>query len=333
MPIAADGGRRLVAWLCTCGVLLSGCSLLKLSGGQLELINEQVPLARALERETDPERRALLAVTPDVIAFAEDVVGLHAGHSYRGYYHTERNGLTYVLTACRRDRFEAYTWWFPIAGEVEYRSYWDEDDARAAAAELEAQGYDTWISPSRAYSSLGILRDPICTTMLRDGLLGYVEVLIHELSHAKLYVPGHTDWNEALASFVGERGAERFFAEERYRHSVYAEAMRARALRREAFDRAVAGAYVRLEQLYASSAHAADKAATRAAELAALSREIAALYPEDDPARWQMNNARLLHFHRYSASGPVLLQLWAASGQNFRRFWELARAYAREHLS
>jgi len=190
-PVARFG------WL-ACLLLGSGCGLLPLAAGQLSLINDQLPLPAAIAHESDPERRRLLTEVPSILAFAEDVVGLHAGTSYRGYFATERSGMTYVVTACERTRFVPYSWWFPIVGTVEYRSYWDEADALAAAAELEAEGYDTWISPARAYSSLGILSDPVATTMLRDGLPALVEVLIHELTHARLFVPGQTAVAESV---------------------------------------------------------------------------------------------------------------------------------------
>ena len=37
------------------------------------------------------------------------------------------------------------------------------------------------------------------------------EVLIHELTHATLYVPGFSAFNENLANFVGARGAALFW--------------------------------------------------------------------------------------------------------------------------
>jgi predicted aminopeptidase len=310
-------------------VLLSGCSLLQLGAGQLALINDQVPLSTAIEREPDPERRALLREVPAIVGFAEDVVGLHAGASYSGYFATERSGLTYVLTACQRTRFEAYSWWFPIVGTVEYRSYWDEADALAAARDLEAKGYDTWISPSRAYSSLGILRDPITTTMLRDGLPALTEVLIHELSHAKLFVPGHTEWNEALASFVGERGAERYFQGERFAHTGLAGEVAQRATRRVELDRLVSETYDALEALYDSAISEAEKLALRDQRFAALSQRLRALYDEERMPDVRMNNARLVHLHRYSANSQLLIELWRASGENFREFWRYAQAYVK----
>jgi predicted aminopeptidase len=327
--VEARAGRVALACL---SLSLSGCSLLELARGQLSLINDQVTLERAIAREPDPERRELLREVPAIVAFAEDVVGLHAGRSYRGYYEIERRGLTFVLTACKRTQFEAYAWWFPVVGKVEYRSYWDEDDAQVAARELEANGYDTWISPSRAYSSLGILRDPIATTMLHDGLLGLAEVVIHELSHAKLFVPGQTAWNEALASFVGERGAERYFSAARFAHSEFALRMKARAERRLALDREVDAAYTELDRLYGSDQTEAEKLGARERSFARVSDILRQVHPDDDPSSWRINNARLVHIHRYTANNGVLAELWEHSGQNFRRFWLQAERYAHEQF-
>lgn len=314
---------------CVC-LLSTGCSLTSLAAGQLALINEQLPLSAAIAREEDPVRKRLLAEVPAILDFAEDVVGLRVGASYQGYFATERSGLTYVVTACERTRFEPYSWWFPIVGTVEYRSYWDEAEAQAAALQLEAEGYDTWISPSRAYSSLGILRDPVATTMLRDGLLGLVEVLIHELSHARLFVPGQTAWNESLASFVGEIGAERYFAAQRFAGSSLQLQSQKRAVRRGEFERLTRAAYEELERLYVSDLPDARKLQLRQGRFEALTAELRKLYPDEPERDLRVNNARLVHFQRYSATGPEIAELWAKSGGSFRRFWLLAEARAKQ---
>jgi predicted aminopeptidase len=270
-----------------------------------------------------------LAEVPAILDFAEDVVALHPCRSYQGYFATERKGLTFVVTACERTRFEPYHWWFPIVGTVEYRSYWDEDAALAAAAKLEASGYDTWISPSRAYSSLGILRDPVATTMLHDGLPGLVEVLVHELSHARLFVPGQTAWNEALASFVGEASAERYFEEQRFAGGSLQRRARRLGQRRQAFDALIQSAYAKLEQLYTSDVPTQLKLQQREVMFSELTAALRELYPDEPQRDLRVNNARLVHFQRYSANGPLLAELWDKSGRNFRRFWLLAEAYAK----
>jgi predicted aminopeptidase len=310
-------------------LVLQACSLGDLAGGQLALINGQVQLDRAIEREQDAERRRLLQEVPAIRSFAEQSVGLWAGKSYTGYFATDRKGLTFVVTASEQLRLEPYSWWFPVAGKVEYRSYWDEEDAIAEAAELEAKGYDTWISASRAYSTLGIFRDPVITTMLRDGLPALVEVLVHELSHAKLYVPGHTDWNEALASFVGERGAERYFEAPKFASTPYPAEVKLRAERRARFAVLIAAASAELEKLYGSDQPREVKLRERERVFTQLSAALQALSPKDDPAEWRMNNARIVHYRRYSASNALLAQMWQQSGQNFRRFWLLAKAYSK----
>jgi predicted aminopeptidase len=177
-----------------------------------------------------------------------------------------------------------------------------------------------------------MLRDPVTTTMLRDGLIGVTEVVIHELSHARLFVPGHTAWNEALASFVGERGAERYFEQQRFAHSALRQQMRERAERRRVFDAAVADTYAALERLYASAESEAYKLEVRQRAFEQLSARMAALLPADRVRNLSMNNARLVHLHRYGASNGLLSDLWKQSGSTFRGFWALAERYARTEL-
>ncbi len=304
----------------------------KLAGGQLELINGQRRLDRAIAAEQDPERRALLQAVPDAKRFAQEVLALPTGKSYTGYFATEREGMTYVLTASERTRLHAYAWWFPIVGTVEYRSYYDKREAEAAAAELEARDYDTWVSPSRAYSTLGFFRDPVTTTMMRDGLPSFVDVLFHELAHVRLYVPGHTEWNEALATFVGETGAEQYFARARFANSAWPAQMRKRAAQKHELDILIVGACDGLERLYASGQSRASIEQERTRVFAALERATRRLRPEADPRDWKMNNARLVHFRRYSAGSAQVVQLWQRSGRHWRTFWKLAEAYARSEL-
>ncbi|HEY2733184.1 MAG TPA: aminopeptidase, partial [Polyangiales bacterium] len=101
---------------------------------------------------------------------------------------------------------------------------------------------------------------------------------------------------------------------------------------RALFDRAVAEAYDRLDALYVSTLPRAQKLREREQTFAALTERISVLFPREDPSQWRINNARLVHFHRYNANSGVLTSLWNESHRDFRRFWQLAEAYALEQF-
>lgn len=320
-------GRRAPCVAAALGLLLGladgGCYFADLAAGQLDLVNRQRPLGAALAGERDPARRQMLAMVPDVRAYAHNLMQMRVGRSYGSYYATEAEGIVFVLVASEQTRLEPYTFWFPVVGEVAYKSFFDEADAREAERELAGAGYDTWLGRATAYSTLGFFRDPITTVMMRKGTVAFVEVLLHEMAHGRMYVRGQTDWNEQLASFVGRLGAEHYLRS-RYRADPVMMADLERHLARRARLEAVTGAAVaELEALYARGLPRAAVLRARERVFTALSRELAALAPEAQPWELTVNNARLLQYRRYAAGSEVLERLWALARGSWRRFWEL----------
>jgi predicted aminopeptidase len=318
--------------------VLQSCYVAHLARGQLELVNNQVPLRKAVENEADPVRRALLAEVPLITWFAVHVVRMAPSESYVGYYEVaDREWLTLVLSAAPRDSLEPITRWYPFAGRVPYRSYFDEARAKRAQAELEAEGLDTYLHESPAYSTLGFFRDPITTPMLDSSLscpvadkpdavdpcriAALAETLLHELTHQYRYVPGDTDFNEQLASFVGRTAAIQYL---RYR-GMYDEALGARLLeayaKQEQYADQVILAAHELEAIYASDAPLTAKLARREPIFQKLTDTARAMFPGREVMKTPMNNARILQYLRYDRSADTFAPLWKSSGQSWADFW------------
>lgn len=161
---------------------------------------------------TSQETRQKLELVLAARAFAADSVGLAAKRSFTTYSHIDHDTLVVVLSAAYRDRLSYKTWWFPIVGAVPYKGYFDVGDAKRAAAGLEHDGFDAYLRPSSAFSTLGYLDDPLLSTTLGEDSVSLVNTVIHELTHNTFYAPGQAVFNESFANFVGTRGAEWFFA-------------------------------------------------------------------------------------------------------------------------
>lgn len=303
---------------------LSGCYFVQLAGGQLDLINAQRRLGDAVATERDPDRRRLLTMVPDLRAFARDTMQLRPGRNYTGYYATEADGIAYVLSASDRTRFEPFAFWFPIVGTVHYKSFFDEHEARLAERELARAGYDTWLGRATAYSTLGFFRDPVTTVMMRRGTAAFVEVLLHEMAHARLYVAGQTEWNEQLASFVGRRGAEQYLRSRYPQNMVLLAELDRQTQRRQRVERITAEAIAELDGLYARGLPRAAVLRARRPVFARVSDALRELSPEAEPWELAVNNARLLQYRRYASGAQEFERMWALAGASWVRFWRLA---------
>ena len=99
-----------------------------------------------------------------------------------------------------------------MAGCVAYRGYFSEDDARAEAAHLAAEGFDVHVSGVPAYSTLGYFDDPVLSTFIRYRDAEVARLVFHELAHQVVYVKDDTSFNESFAVAVEEAGLERWQA-------------------------------------------------------------------------------------------------------------------------
>lgn len=216
----APARRRLVrVTLGAVAVLLAGtawaCSpiyVLKAGYAEMKILRARQDIPAVLaDPATDPETRGKLGFVLEARRFAADELGIDVGDSYTMYTKLDRDTLAMVVSAAHKDRLVPKTWWFPIVGRMPYKGYFSLDDAQGAQADLEEEGYDTYLRPTAAFSTLGWFNDPILSTVLRVDDVEVVETVLHELSHQHLFVPGQVGFNESFATFVGRAGAARFF--------------------------------------------------------------------------------------------------------------------------
>ena len=155
--------------------------------------------------------RSKLRLVLDARAFARDSLRLKVGRSFTSFSLLQHDTLVLVLSAAYRDRLQQFTWWFPLVGSVPYKGYFDFAAAQGEERRFHGRGFDTYLRPASAFSTLGWFNDPLVSTTLKADTLSLANTVIHELTHNTFYAAGQAEFNESFANFVGARGSEEFF--------------------------------------------------------------------------------------------------------------------------
>ncbi len=181
--------------------------------GQLRIIWKARPIEEVMNDPAvaDSLKQKIILVQR-VRKFAIDSLGVNDSDSYRTLYDQQGRPVLWVVTACEPFSLVDKKWSFPIIGTFSYKGFFEYDQAVALRDELSSQGYDTGIRTVSAWSTLGFLDDPILSGLLFRTEGQVANTIIHELTHATIFVKNDLKFNENLASFVGDKGAEAFLA-------------------------------------------------------------------------------------------------------------------------
>ena len=208
-------GLRAVPVVALALLAAAACSpvyVLRAGWEEAKLLERRRPIREVVgDTATSPGLRNRLRLVLQARDWAERSLGLRPGDSFTSYAPVERDTLLLVVSAAPRFELSWKTWWFPVVGRVPYRGYFDFAEARAEARELTEDGWDVYVRPSSAFSTLGWLPDPVLSTSLRQDSVGIVETVLHEITHTTYFPSGHADFSESFATFVGHAGAEAFF--------------------------------------------------------------------------------------------------------------------------
>jgi predicted aminopeptidase len=190
----------------------TGCYLSRAGWEEAKILGRRKPIAKVVaDSAVDATTRAKLRLVVEARDYARFTLGLNVDESFTTFSALERDTLVLLVSAAHRDRLQPYTWWFPIVGRVPYKGFFDFGAARELGARLQREGYDVYLRPASAFSTLGWFNDPLLSTTLKADSLDLVNTVIHEVTHNSYYGAGRAAFNESFANFVGARGAEAYF--------------------------------------------------------------------------------------------------------------------------
>lgn len=334
-------GRVIVAVLLLAAAYLSlsatGRYLMRAAWEEGKILAHRRAIAEIIDDpSTPPAVAAKLRLVLAARAFAAESIGLEAKASFTTYSKLEHDTLVLVLSGAYRDKLESYTWWFPIVGRVPYKGYFDFAAARDAARQLDARGFDVYLRPAAAFSTLGWFNDPVLSTTLRADSLELANTVIHELTHNTYYAPGSAVFNESFANFDGARGSAWLFRSRGSRGA--ADEADARWSDEKLLARFWASLYRRIDSAF--KAHPTDslaRLAVRDSIYAHARRELVdSLGPQFRTVspraleRVRLDNAALLAHRVYDTDLDVFDALWAGEHGDLRRtvvrIIELAKA-------
>lgn len=304
---------------------------------QAELMLSREPIDELIaDGRVDDQQAQTLAVVRDVKRYGGEL-GLAATDNYETLALDWPREI-WNVTACDPAAFEPATWWFPIVGRVPYLGYFREQDARETEDELLADGYDVYLRTAGAYSTLGWFRDPILPGMLTWDEDSLADTVLHEMTHATLWVRGSVSFNESFANFVGEIAAMKYLVQ---RHGPQSELVAAAVDRRHDRDvwRAVLQTmYKDLDALYASPTLDRSEKLVRKQELLAELVARVGAAPFSRPDRYLRaaqegvwNNARFIGFKTYNSNAEWFDSLLAQEDGDLGRFIERIGSLTRRH--
>jgi predicted aminopeptidase len=179
--------------------------------GQLNIIWNARPVEEFLNNPEFPDSlKQKLVLINEVRRYAIDSLGLKDTKNYKTLYDQKGEEIMWVVTASEQFRLKAKEWEFPVLGSVPYKGFFKKELALKLREELIKEGWDVSIRNPGGWSTLGWFTDPILSKMLERSEGDLANLIIHEMSHSTIFVKDSIDFNENLATFIGDRGTEKF---------------------------------------------------------------------------------------------------------------------------
>ncbi|MES0491473.1 MAG: aminopeptidase [Leptospirales bacterium] len=154
-----------------------------------------------------------IELVSDVKQYGKKLYQLEKSKSYENFVPLNRNVLGWNLTAAYPLQLEAVLFSFPFIGDFAYLGFFDEQKKTEWIDRLQQNGYDVYGNEIAAYSTLGYLQDPLFSTYLQLSEYSLARLILHEMSHEKLYFKQDSNFSESLSSFIDDIAAQRFIVD------------------------------------------------------------------------------------------------------------------------
>lgn len=308
--------------------------LMKSGYGQMKLLSSRVPIAEALEDpQLSDEQKNKLRLAQEAREFAEKNLHLKPTKNYTSYVDLGRPYVTYVVSAAPKWELKHYQWSYPLMGKMPYKGYFNEADAKEEERELQEEGMDTYLRGVSAYSTLGWFNDPLLSSMLRYENYDLVNTILHETVHATLYIKHAADFNERLATFLGNKGAEQFYRQKEGPDSPTLKHIQLENEDSHLFSRFISAELKDLEKWYLEIPPTERTEALRHNRIRLIQEkfktELQPRLRSDSYKKFpeiKLNNARLLIYKTYMQDLGDFEKLYELTGNNFSAFIEKCKS-------
>jgi predicted aminopeptidase len=316
---SAAAAAMAIALVGACATGLMGCTSIayvtQAAAGQNDL-NQRARDIDLLLREdrVDGRLHRLLGQVTAIKRFGERH-GLTATTNYEKFVKVDRSAVVWVVSASEPLRFHSKTWTFPLVGSFNALNWFKKSEADAFAASLREEGWDVDVRGASAYSTAGYFEDAVLSTMIpksKEALGGLANTILHESSHATIFVRHQSTLNESVANFVGDHLANLYLEETMGEDGAETVAYRAAETRGKKHAQLMRAAYKELDALFASPVPSDEKRARKQAIVTELRARLG-------PGR-PINNATLIQFRTYNSGQEELAQLLAACSGDWLRF-------------
>lgn len=304
-----------VALLLLCGCETAGYYT-QAATGQWRILASRQPIEDVVAAPgTEEKLQRQLRLVQSIRAYASGELHLPVGRAYGAFVKLDEDFPIWNVLAAPEFSLSPKRWCYPIAGCASYRGYFRKAAAADKAQELLDDGYDVYLGPVPAYSTLGWFDDPVLSSFVNWSPERLAGLLFHELAHRRVYISGDTRFNESFATAVSELALPDW----RRRQGLTGVSANARA-QALAIRRLMAATRKRLEPIYESGLPDDAKRAQKAATLARMRhcyRRLSADWPNPERYRAYIeksNNATLALAAEYQSHVPAFRQLYQDSG-------------------